>query len=804
MNEHGMLSENVLVPKSNRAVGVGLPHESAHKHVSGEAVYTDDIPEPRDLLHVYMRLSERTHARIRSMDLSPARGAPGVAAVVSVDDVRGTSNDISPVRPGDTVFADGEVMYFGQPVFAVAAETEDAARRAAMRVKIEYEDLPAILTVEEALDAQAEVAPGVQWTTGDPDGAIAAAPHSLHVQFKTGGQEHFYLEGQVSMVIPREDGDMMVYSSTQGPAHVQHMVARVLGLPENAVTVENRRMGGGFGGKETQGAHYAAIAALVARKTGRPAKLRLDRDDDMITTGKRHPFVMDFDVGFDDDGRILGIDIVHAVDCGYSADLSEPVARRGMYHADGAYYLENVRVTTKHCRTNKQSFTAFRGFGGPQGAAGIEQVIEEIARVLGKDPLEVRKVNIYGVGERDVTPYGMKVEDNILPELIPMLERRVDYRRRRREIAAWNARSPYLKKGLALTPVKFGISFSNKFQNQGGALVLIYLDGTVQVNHGGTDMGQGLHTKVAQVVAEVLGIDFDRIRITATTTGKVPNTSPTSASTGADLNCAAAYNAATTILNGLIPVIREHFGLDETTPIVFRDNAVHAGKRRLGSFREIVNIGYMNRVPLSSTGYYATPGIEVDELGRGRPFYYFAYGVAYAEVLVDTLTGEYAMTRVELIHDVGKSLNPAIDMGQIEGGFMQGVGWLTTEELYWDGKGRIMTHAPTTYKIPACSDLPPAFHAEIYERGRNAANAIYRSKAVGEPPLLLSFAVLFAIKDAVSAISDYRLSAPMNAPATPEAVLAAVDAIRTRSPQKGTHQAARTTVHRVPEPAEQT
>lgn len=776
--EQERIPGNVWVSKSNRAVGVPVAHESAHKHVAGEALYVDDIPEPRGLLHVYMYLTEHVHARIKRMDLSAVRAAAGVAAVVSADDLRHTTNDISPVRPGDTVFADGEVMYCGQPLFAVAAHSIDAARRAARCVAVEYEDLPAILTVEEALQAGAEVGPSVQWTQGDPDAVIAAAPHRASVQLRTGGQEHFYLEGQVAMAIPHEDGDMMIYSSTQGPAHVQAAVAKVLGVPYNTVTVENRRMGGGFGGKETQCGHYAAIAALVAQKTGRPAKLRLDRDDDIITTGKRHPFVMSYTVGFDDHGRILGMDILHAVDCGYAADLSEAVARRGMYHADGAYFLDNVRITTRHCLTNKQSNTAFRGFGGPQGAAGIEQVIQEIARRLGMDPLSVRKINQYGVDERNVTPYGQTVEGNILPVLMAQLERRVDYQERRRAIDQWNAANPYIKKGMALTPVKFGIAFSNKFQNQGGALVLVYLDGTVQVNHGGTDMGQGLHTKVAQVVAEVFGIDLECIRITATTTGKVPNTSPTSASTGADLNCAAAYNAATTIINNLTPVVREHFSVADDTPIVLRDNAVYADERRLGSFREIVNLAYMSRVPLSSTGYYSTPGIVVDAVGRGRPFQYFAYGAAYAEVLVDTLTGEYKMTRVDIVHDVGRSLNPAIDLGQIEGGFMQGVGWLTSEELYWDPQGRIRTHSPSTYKIPTCSDLPDEFHVEIYADGRNVEQTIYRSKAVGEPPLLLSFAVLFAIKDAVESVADHRRSAPLDAPATPEAILMAIEAVR--------------------------
>lgn len=772
-------------PKSNPSVRVAKPHDSAHKHVSGEARYGDDIPEPRGLLHVYARLADRARARVTRMDLAAVSQCDGVAAVVSARDLAATTNDIGPVFPGDQVFADGEVQFHGQPLFAVAAESIEAARHAAMQADIEYEDLPAILSIEQALEAGTEVVPSKQWQRGDPAGALAGAPNRLSGRTRMGGQEHFYLEGQVGMAVPQEDGDMLVHSSTQHPSEVQHTVAKVLGLADHAVTVENRRMGGGFGGKETQGAQFATIAALLAQKTGRAIKQRLDRDDDMTITGKRHGFLIDYDVGFDNDGRIVGIDVMQAADCGYAPDLSHSIADRAMYHADNAYFLENVKITSHRCRTNTVSNTAFRGFGGPQGMVGMEHVIEEIARHLGKDPLAVRKVNLYGVNERNVTPYGMTVEDNILHELMPQLEARVDYPARRRAVREYNARNRYLKKGLALTPVKFGISFTAKHLNQAGALVLVYLDGSIQLNHGGTEMGQGLHTKVSQVVAEIFGIDLEGVRITATNTGKVPNTSATAASSGSDLNGAAAYNAATRIIERLIPLVRDHYQVGAEDRITFRDNGVYAGEICLASFKDVVNLAYVNRIQLSAAGFYATPKLEVDKLGRGRPFFYFAYGAACTEVLVDTLTGEHRMTRVDILHDVGRSLSPGIDMGQIEGGFIQGAGWLTSEELWWDNKGRIGTHAPSTYKIPVCSDVPAHFHAEIYERGENVEEAVYRSKAVGEPPLMLALSVLHALKDAVAAVGGYRRAAPLHAPATPEAVLMAIDAMKEATGTEG-------------------
>lgn len=764
--------------KSNPAIRTPAPHDSAHLHVSGEARYGDDMPEPRGLLHAWLHLANRTHARIVRMDLSRVRAAPGVAAVICAADLTATTNDIGPVFPGDLVFAESEVLFDGQPLFAVAATSREAARHATTLADIEYADLPAILTIDDALAANAEVGPSKQWLRGDPDGAIARAPHSLSGRVRVGGQEHFYLEGQNCMAIPQEDGQMLIYSSTQNPSELQHKAAEVLGVSAHAVTAENRRMGGGFGGKETQAAWFAVIAAALAQRTGRAVKLRLDRDADMTITGKRHAFLIDYKVGFDDVGRIHGIDFLQAADCGYSPDLSHSIADRAMAHADNAYFLDQLRITSKRCFTHKASNTAFRGFGGPQGMVGIEEVIEQIARRLNKDPLEIRKANFYGIAERNVTPFGMTVEDNILDELVGELEQRVDYKARRRAIAQFNASHAYVKKGIALTPVKFGISFTAKHLNQGGALVLVYLDGSVQLNHGGTEMGQGLHIKVAQVVAEVFGIDLDRIQITPTTTGKVPNTSSTAASAGTDLNGAATYNAAMKIVNRLIPFVRDHFKVATETAIVFRDNGVYAGNERLASFKEIVKLAYMNRISLSAAGFYATPKLDVDALGRGRPFYYFAYGAACTEVVIDTLTGEHRMTRVDIVHDVGKSLNPAIDLGQIEGGFVQGAGWLTSEELWWNAKGRIATHAPSTYKIPAASDVPPHFDVRIYERGINVEEGVYRSKAVGEPPLMLAISVLYALKDAICAIGNYRRAAVLDAPATPEAVLMAVEEMK--------------------------
>lgn len=755
-----------------------LPHDSARKHVSGEAIYTDDILEPEGLLQAAIGISERAHAEITKLDTQPVRDYPGVVAVITAPDIPGV-NDVSPTVGGDPVFADALVEYVGQPVYAVAASDIERARRAAKKAEIEYEDLEPILTVAQALDKESWVLPSHTMRRGDSAKAIALSPHRLAGRIELGGQDHFYLEGQVALAIPQEDGDMFVFSSTQHPTEVQHLIAKVLGRPDNAVTVEVRRMGGGFGGKETQATLFACIAALLADKTRLPVNLRLDRDDDMIITGKRHDFLIDYDVGFDDDGRIRGVNFSLASRCGMSADLSGPVNDRAMFHCDNAYFLENVTINSHRCKTNTVSNTAFRGFGGPQGMMGIEYVVDEIARYLHKDPLQVRRMNFYGRGERDITPYHMKVEDNIIAEIVDKLEQSSEYTRRRGEITAFNETSSVLKRGIALTPVKFGISFTLTHLNQAGALVHVYTDGSVHLNHGGTEMGQGLHTKVAQIVAEEFQIDVDRIKVTATNTGKVPNTSATAASAGTDLNGKAAQAAARTIKERLAKFAGEHYGVEPET-VVFRNNEVIAGENRI-PFSELVKLGYHARISLSATGYYKTPKIHYDrENTRGRPFFYFAYGAAVSEVVIDTLTGEYKMLRVDILHDAGKSLNPAIDLGQVEGGFIQGMGWLTTEELCWDDTGNLTTHAPSTYKIPACGDLPNDFRVELMETGANREDVIHRSKAVGEPPLMLSLSAFFALKDAIASVSDYKMSPRLDAPATPERVLLAVEELKER------------------------
>ena len=759
-------------------IGSPIPHDSAAKHVSGKAIYIDDMPEPPGLLHAFLALSPHAHARIRSIDLDAVIAAPGVVAVMTAKDVPGV-NDVGPAFLGDPIFADGLVEYHGQSIFGVAATSMALAREAASKAVIEYEILTPILTIDEALAAQNFVLPTQVMQRGDADAALAKAPLRLAGRIDVGGQEHFYLEGQVAMAIPGEDGDILVHSSTQHPTEVQHLVARALNLPDHSVVCETRRMGGGFGGKESQASLIAVAAALLAQKTGRPVKHRLDRDDDMILTGKRHHARIDYDVGFGNDGRIQGIRFMHAIGCGCSPDLSGAIADRAMFHADNAYYLDNVHITSYRCKTNTVSNTAFRGFGGPQGMMGIEHVVDEIARHLRLDPLTVRKRNFYGKRDRNITPYHMTVEDNIITELVAELERGAGYSARRTAVKAFNAANPWVKRGLALTPVKFGISFTLTHMNQAGALVHVYTDGSVQLNHGGTEMGQGLYVKVAQIVAAEFGIPLDRVKITATTTAKVPNTSPTAASSGTDLNGKAAQAAARTIRQRMAGVAAVALGVPAAA-VVFAEGKVSGGGQEL-AFGEVAKLTHRARVSLSSTGYYSTPKIHYDTAThQGRPFYYFAYGAALSEVEVDTLTGEYRLRSVDILHDAGKSLNPAIDLGQVEGGFVQGMGWLTTEELWWDDQGRLRTHAPSTYKIPACGDIPAAFNVSLYQGGRNKEDVVYRSKAMGEPPLMLGIAVFQALRDAVAACGDGWTVPRFDAPATPERVLMAIEAVRAR------------------------
>jgi len=757
-------------------VGEASPHESAGRHVAGRAVYVDDIPEPAGTLEAYVAQSREAHARILALDLARVRAAPGVVAVIAAADVPGV-NDVGPVKKDDPIFADGLVQYRGQSLFAVAATSVDAARRAAELAEIVYQPLPALLTVDQALAAKSFLLPSERMARGDAARAIDGAPHRLEGRLEIGGQDHFYLEGQVALVMPGEGGEMLIHSSTQHPSEVQHLVARALGRPDAAVTVEVRRMGGGFGGKETQPALFAAIAALLADKTRRPVKLRLDRDDDMIMTGKRHDFVIRYDVGFDDQGRVLGIRFEQATRGGYSTDLTTAIADRAMFHADNCYWLPHFEVVSHRLKTNTVSNTAFRGFGGPQGMLGIEQVMDEIARALGRDPLEVRRVNLYGTSERNVTPFGQIIEDNVAPALIDELARNSGYAARRKAVERFNRSNPIIKRGLALTPVRFGISFTATHFNQAGALVHVYQDGSVQLNHGGTEMGQGLYVKVAQVVASEFGLGLDRIRVTATNTGKVPNTSATAASSGSDLNGMAAQAAARTVKERMAGVAAGTWGVAPSS-VAFAEGRVVAGDNAM-SFAELAKKTYMARVSLSATGYYRTPKIAYDRATfSGRPFYYFAYGAAASEVEIDTLSGEYRVLRADLLHDVGSSLNPAIDIGQIEGGFVQGMGWLTTEELVWDDKGRLATHAPSTYKIPACSDLPADFRVALWPANPNVEDTIHRSKAVGEPPFMLGISVFLALRDAVAACGRPGCRPPLDAPATPERVLFAIEAVR--------------------------
>jgi xanthine dehydrogenase large subunit len=755
---------------SGPAAGVARPHESARAQVAGSATYIDDIPEVKGTLHAAPILSTVAHGKLLGVDASAALTMPGVRGVVLPNDIPGDPVLATFVHD-EPVFARDTVQHVGQVIGLVIADSVMAARRAARQVKVQIEPLPAVLTPREAHAQHSYVLPPVIVRRGEPEAALARSPHRLAGQLEVGGQEHFYLEGQIAYVLPLEQDQWHIHSSTQHPGEVQHWVAHALNLENNAVTVECRRMGGGFGGKETQAGHMAVWAALASRKFRCPVKLRLDRDDDFLVTGKRHPFDYDYEVGFDDTGLVTALKLTMLANCGFSADLSGPVADRAVFHVDNAYFLSDVEIASYRCKTNTQSHTAFRGFGGPQGVIAIEAILGDIARHLGLDPLDVRRRNLYGVEDRNVTHYQMQVEDNILHPLLAKIEQTSRYRERRTAIAAWNAASPVIKRGIAITPIKFGISFTATFFNQAGALVHVFTDGSVQVNHGGTEMGQGLHTKIMQVVADELGVPFERVRCTATETGKVPNASATAASSGTDLNGRAAQFAARNIRDNLSGFVA---GLDGcgAGAVTFRGGQVITPKSTR-TFDEVVKAAYANRIQLWSDGFYRTPKIHYDKTTlTGRPFYYFAYGAACSEVAIDTLTGENRVLAIDILHDVGTSINPAIDIGQIEGGFIQGIGWLTTEELVWTDQGVLATHAPSTYKIPAIGDVPAHFNIELWHEP-NPEDNVFGSKAVGEPPFMLAISVWEALRDAVSSA---RGGGPvlMAAPATAENVLRAL------------------------------
>ena len=757
--------------------GEPLPHESAKLHVTGEALYTDDMATPANTLHAYVGLSQATHARIKNLNLDAVRKAPGVVCVVTDSDIPGSS-DIGPVYPGDPLIAGDNVEFRGQILFAVAAESYKAARRAARLAEVEYEMLPAILDSQTAHELGSYVRPMHCQKRGDAEAAIAAAPLQLEGEFRSGGQEQMYLEGQVSLAIPDEDERMLVYSSTQHPSEGQKLVAEVLNIPLSHVTVQVRRMGGAFGGKETNANQWACLAALLAHKTSRPVRLKLSRAEDFILTGKRHPFLSKYKVGFAPSGEILGLEVDLLGDCGMSADLSDAIVDRAMFHIDNCYFLASVTVRGYRVKTHKVSNTAFRGFGGPQGILAIENIIEEIASATGLDPLVVRQKNFYGrSANRDTTHYGQRIEQHIIQPLVARLVIQSEYQKRKDEIHQFNQGSAVLKRGIAITPVKFGISFTVTHLNQAGALLHVYTDGSVQLNHGGTEMGQGLYTKVAQIVATTLQIDVGNISCTATRTDKVPNTSPTAASSGSDLNGMAAKQAAETLKHRLREFAAKQFAVD-ITAVQFAEGNVHIGDDIL-TFAELARLAYLNRVSLSAVGYYRTPKIHYDrKLAQGRPFYYFAYGAAVSEVIIDTLTGEYKVQRVDICHDVGESLNPALDMGQIEGGFIQGMGWVTNEELIWDGDGKLLTDGPANYKIPGVGDTPVEFNVELLPDSPNIEATIFHSKAVGEPPLMLGISVWAALRHAIASLGGYQFSPQLSVPATPEKVLLSCDAVR--------------------------
>ncbi|ADM10358.1 xanthine dehydrogenase, C-terminal subunit [Parvularcula bermudensis HTCC2503] len=779
MPDHGEPQHPEQTREIRGGVRQSVAHESAVRHVSGTAKYIDDLPEPPGLLHLAFGVSTKAHATILNCDLSAVRNYPGVVAVLTADMIPGR-NDIGPVIKDDPLFAENEVVFHGQPIFAVVAESYDGARRAASRAKVSYGDLPAYLDIKAASQhgSLIEETQHMGAPVEEVRRHIAEAPHRIRGDLTIGGQDHLYLEGQIAMAIPGEDRELHVFSSTQNPTEAQHLIAQVLGRADHDIVVETRRMGGGFGGKETHPALPATAAALAASLTGRPVKCRLTRDEDMIMTGKRHDFQAAYEAGIDDEGRMIGAHVELSSRCGHSTDLSMAVNDRAMFHVDNTYFLGLAAITSHRYRTHTVSNTAFRGFGGPQGMLAGERMMDQIAFELNADPLDIRLANLYRKG-RNLTPYGQTVDDGIARELIERVALEANYRERRAAIDAFNRESPVLKRGIALTPVKFGISFTSTHLNQAGALVHVYLDGSVQVNHGGTEMGQGLMTKVAQVVAEEFQIDLERIRVTSTRTDKVPNTSATAASSGSDLNGMAAANAAREIKHRLTAFAADRYGVSPEE-IHFRSGKVYVGNVPL-TFTEIVAAAYRARISLSQTGFYRTPKIHYDRAThRGRPFYYYAYGAAVSEVAIDATTGESRVMKVDILHDVGRSLNPAIDRGQIEGGFIQGLGWLTSEELVYDSEGRLRTHAPSTYKIPTARDRPAAFTIDIWERGENKEETIHRSKAVGEPPFMLAISVFSALTHAVAAVGEHRVFPALQAPATPEAILMAIEDIRRR------------------------
>jgi xanthine dehydrogenase large subunit len=764
------MSKNIFINEKR-------PHDSASKHVSGYADYTDDINEPKGTLHGAIGWSKKSHALIKKIDLREVWKSEGVISVIGYKDIPGR-NDVGPVFDGDPIFPPNKVEYYGQPLFAVAAVSTELARKAVLKAKVIYKVLKPIVTIKEALKKKKFVLKGIKIKRGNPSNAIRKSKNQLKGNFTTGSQEHFYLEGQVAFAIPKEDNDLLVYSSTQHPSETQQIIAKMLNQKSNSVTVLVRRVGGGFGGKETN-FMTSSICSLLAHKTKKPVKLRLDRDDDIIITGKRHDFYSEYEVGFNNLGIIEGLKIKLASRCGISPDLSGAINGRAILHIDNAYYLPNVQVQNYLCKTNTASSTAFRGFGGNQGMMAIENIVDNISRYLHKDPSQIRKNNFYQKNKKNTTHYGMKIEDNVIQEVFNKLVKKSNYKKRYSKIKKFNLKSKYLKKGIAITPVKFGISFTTTHLNQAGALVHIYTDGSVHLNHGGVEMGQGTNTKIAQLVANELGLPFEKIKISSTNTSKVPNTSASAASSTTDLNGAAALDAVSKIKQNLEKFIKKKYNI-KTIKIVYEKGLIKFNKRSF-KFETIIKEAYLNRISLSSSGFYSTPKIYFNKKTfSGRPFLYFCYGAAVTEVAIDTLTGENIVERVDILHDAGKAINPALELGQIEGGFVQGQGWLTIEEVNWKSNGQITTVSPSTYKIPAVSDMPKKFNVEIFKKGKNKENVVNKAKTTGEPPLMLAMSVFYAIKDAIASVVKYKKIPILDAPATPEKILLSLNELKNR------------------------
>ena len=752
------------------------PHDSAFKHVSGFAEYTDDIKEPENTLYGAIGWSKKAHAIIKKIDLTKVKSSKGVVSVVTYIDIPGR-NDVGPVFDGDPIFANKKIEFYGQPLFAVAASTTELARKAVLKAKIIYKELKPIVTIQESLNKKKLLFKVRKIKRGNATKILSKSKNKLKGNFTTGSQEHFYLEGQAAFVIPKEDNDLVVYSSTQHPSETQQIIAKMLNQKSNSITVVVRRIGGGFGGKETN-FMTSSICSLLAYRTKCPIKLRLDRDDDIIITGKRHEFYSDYEVGFNDDGEIKALKLKLASNCGMSPDLSYAINERALLHVDNAYFISNLEVDNYLCKTNISTSTAFRGFGGNQGMMAIENIIDNISRYLNKDSCEIRKINFYKKNKKNITHYGMKIEDNVINEIFNKLIKKSNYKKRCLEIKKYNSRNKYKKKGIAITPVKFGISFTTIHLNQAGALVHIYTDGSVHLNHGGIEMGQGTHTKIAQLVSKSFGIPYEKVQISSTNTSKVPNTSASAASSTTDLNGAAALDAVKKIKLNLEKFIRSKYKIMSKNEPLYKNESIILGNKSF-KFKNIIQEAYLNRISLSSTGFYSTPKINFDKKKfHGRPFLYFCYGASVTEVTIDTLTGENIVDRVDILHDAGNAINPALELGQIEGGFVQGQGWLTIEEIKWRSNGQITTFSPSTYKIPAVSDVPKKFNVEIFKEGKNKENVVNKSKTTGEPPLMLAMSVFFAIKDAIASTSNYKKIPVIDAPATPEKILMSINRLK--------------------------